>query len=239
MTSALVRRIVSVLGREARLALWAEALAALPPPEAARELDEVVRGAAARGEECLVAYLPLVDLCDLAARVGAGRLADVLEAAREADREASLLILESHGRSGLPAELGPPPDPVLDTLTLGHRKAAARGLRGPLLDRILRDPDPRVVAEVLRNPRLRESEVLAIASRRPCPAEVFHLLARAEAWVCRPAVRRAVALNPCAPLALAVALLPTLTAPELADLAGQPSLPEALRWAARTVRGWG
>lgn len=238
-TSPFVRRVASVEGRESRLALWAEALATLSPAEAAGELEGVLRGSVRRCGQCLTAYLPLVDLGEVSARAGAGRLAGVLEVARSAEFEACALVLESHGRAAAPEALGPPPDPVLESLTLGHRKAAARGPRGPLLDRLLRDPDPRVVAQVLMNPRLREAEVLAIASRRPCPVEVFRLLARAEAWICRPSVRRAVALNPHAPLGLAVALLPTLTRPELLELAAEPTVPEALRWAATAVRAWG
>ncbi|MBI5443448.1 MAG: hypothetical protein HY900_19820, partial [Deltaproteobacteria bacterium] len=117
--------------------------------------------------------------------------------------------------------------------------AAARGLRGPLLDRLLKDPDPRVVREILRNPRLRESEVLAIASRRPCPTDVLRWLARAEAWIFRPAVRRALVLNPFTPPELSLALLPTLSATELLEVADQGPVHRAIRAGAETVREWG
>jgi hypothetical protein len=234
-----VHRVAAVGGREVRLGLWVEALSAWPALAWARELEAAVRGAARRETEALAAYLPLLDLSEVGARAGPGRLAGVLDAAREAELEACLLVLESPGRSAAADSLGPPPDPVLESLTLGHRKAAARGLRGPLLDRVLKDPDPRVVAEVLRNPRLRESEVLAIASRRPCPEEVLRRLVRAEAWICRPAVRRAVALNPYAPPRLAIALLPTLSSADLLEVADQGVLHEAVRAAALVVRGWG
>lgn len=235
---ALIRRIAAVEGRESRLALWSEALQALAPAEAAGSLDEVVRRAALRDSPTWAAFLPLLDLPALEERVGPDRLSSVLLAAREADREGALLLLEYPGPPLARPQLGPPPDPVLETLSLGHRRAAARGPRKPLLDRILKDPEPKVVAEVLRNPRLREAEVLAIASRRPCPEPVFRLLARAEGWIRRPAVRVAVVHNPFAPPQLAAGLTPLLSDPPLSEVSNEDGLHPAVRDGARLVLAW-
>jgi len=235
---ALLRRIASVEAPAARLALWAEALAAAEPAEAARLVDGAVRGAALREPAAAAAYLPLLDVPGLVERVGPGCLAAVVAAARVGDREGCLLLLEHPGPPLVPEGLGPPPDPLLDTLSLGHRKAAARGRRSSLLDRILRDPDPRVIAEVLRNPRLREAEVLAIASRRPCPEEVFWLLLRSGGWLRRPALQRAVVHNPYAPPRLAVGLEVLLTDPELDALAHEEGLHPAVREGALQIIGW-
>jgi hypothetical protein len=233
-----VRRIASVPGREARLGLWAEALQGLSAQQGAELLDRLVQAASMRDPEAVSAYLPLLDQPGFTSRVGAGRLSDILLAARDADLAACLLLLEDPGRRSLAERLGPPPDPVVEALTLGHRKAAARGLRSPLLERILKDPDPRVIREALRNPRLREQEVLAIASRRPCPEEVFWLLVRSEVWIARLPVRRAVTLNPFAPPRLAAALLPTLLAPDLNEIWCDPSSLAGLRDAAAHVLAW-
>lgn len=234
----LFRRIASIEGRDARLALWAEALVRLDPAEAARELDLAVRGVWAGDSWALAAYLALVDLPSISDRTGPGRLAAVLEAARDDDLAACLLLLEDPGRRKATESLGPPPDPVVESLTLGHRKTAARGPRNPLLDRLLKDPDARVVAELLRNPRLREVEVLAIASRRPCPDGVFWHLARSEVWLRRPPVRRAVVQNPYAPPRLAVPLLVTLSRLDVAEIAEQEGLHPGVRAGAREVLGW-
>ncbi len=223
---------------ESRLALWAEALGALAPADGARLLAAAVRAAVSRRPDAVRVYLPLLRLGDLAARAGPGRLAEVLEAARELDLGEALLILEHPGGPRRPAEPGPPPDPLLEAVTLGHRKAAARGRRSPLLDRILGDPDPRVIREVLRNPRLREPEVVAIASRRPCPEGVFLLLAGTEAWIRRPAVQRAVLQNPHAPPRLALGLLVLQPGPLLSEVANDEGLHPAVREGALQVLGW-
>ena len=95
-----------------------------------------------------------------------------------------------------------------------------------------------MVREVLRNPRLREWEVVAIASRRPCAGAVFQLLAASETWVQRPAVRRAMVFNPHAPTRLAVALAVLLNAPELEAVAEREQLHPALRDGAVEILTW-
>ncbi|HSH68494.1 MAG TPA: hypothetical protein VK997_01155 [Deferrisomatales bacterium] len=233
-----LRRLTAVPGIGLRRALWGETLRQRAAAEAAALVDEVVVSAAGLDRDAVVAYLPLADLPGVAAVAGPGVLGGVLLAARALDLPGCQLLLEHPGPAAAPGGLGPPPDPELDTLTLGHRRAAARGQRSPLLDRLAADPDPRVVREVLRNPRLREREVVAIASRRPCPEAVFRLLAASETWVRRPAVRRAVVLNPHAPPQLALALAVLLSGPELGEVAQRERLHPALRDGAVQILAW-
>jgi hypothetical protein len=220
-----------------RFGLWCEAFETLSDEETARLLDYVMH-VARRTPEGLLAYLVLLDFPSLLERVGAGRMAGVLEAARRLDFRAGQLFLEHPGERAVPEDLGPPPDPVLEKITLGQRRTAARGLRSHLLERILKDPDPRVVRETLRNPRLREAEVVAIASRRPCPESVFWDIARADRWISRQSVRRAVALNPYAPPRLAVALLVTFPEQELREIADVKRLHPSVTDGAREILTW-
>ena len=237
-TGVLLRALASLDTVDVRLGRWAEALRVQGPEESARLLDDAVRGAALREPDALRAYLPLLDLSALSEQAGAGRLAEVLEAARADDREGCLLLLEYPGTMRRPAPETPVSDPMLAGVSLGHRKAAARGIRGSLLERILKDPDPRVAAEVLRNPRLRESEVLAIASRRPCPPAVFDSIVRTGGWVTRPAIQRAIAFNPYAPPRLASALCVFLASPDLVALSNDQGLHPGVRDGALQVLRW-
>ncbi len=237
-TGASLRALASLDTVEVRLARWAETLRVLDPGEAARLLDDAVRGAARREPDALRAYLPLLDLPALSEHAGAGRLAEVLEAARASDRDGCLLLLEYPGAARQQAPEKPASDPLLAGVSLGHRKTAARGLRGSLLERILKDPDPRVAAEVVRNPRLRESEVLAIASRRPCPPAVFDSIVRTAGWVTRPAIQRAIAFNPYAPPRLASALCVLLASPDLAAVSNDEGLHPGVRDGALQVLRW-
>jgi hypothetical protein len=231
-------RVVAAAGvHSVRQGLWCEALRSREPPEAARMVDIAVRRARG-GAEGLAVYLPLVDYRTLREKVGEARLQAVREAARAEGCDAALLPLEDLGPPGGPDRIGPPPDPICDRMTLGHRKAAARGMRSPLLERLLKDPDPRVVAQALRNPRLVEREVVSIASRRPCPEDVFHHLAASPRWIARAAVQRAVTLNPYAPPRLAAALLVCLPGEDLLEIAKTKGLHPAVRCGALEVRRW-
>ncbi len=231
------QKVGRILPHSVRQSLWCEALSTLLPSDAAFLIDYCARQARVSAEG-KAAYLPLVDFRAVKARVGGARLYSILEMARREDFSACLLLLEDHGPRNAPDRLGPPPDPICENMSLGHRKAAARGVRSPVLERLLKDPDPRVVREALRNPRLREEEVVAIASRRPSPEELFHNLAAAPEWIKRGAVQRAVVFNPYAPVTLVVFLLVCLASQTLDEAANANGLPDAVRWGAREILSW-
>jgi hypothetical protein len=130
-------------------------------------------------------------------------------------------------------------DPGLSNLTLGHKKAMARGHRDPdLIARLAAEGEPVVVRELLRNPRLTEELVVRIAARRPCRPETLRCLHQDPRWRCRPAVAHAIALNPFAEPELVAKLLPALATRRLAAIAADASLHALVRaLAARLVSG--
>jgi hypothetical protein len=114
-------------------------------------------------------------------------------------------------------------------LTLGERKALARTHRRDKLALLVRDPHPQVVAIVLDNPHITEPDVVKMAATRPAVPESLAKIAAHPRWSVRHAVKRALVLNPSTPLADAIRIATTLRAPELAELAADPALPEELR----------
>jgi hypothetical protein len=129
-----------------------------------------------------------------------------------------------------------PLKPTGRPLTLGERKALARTNDREQILLLLRDPHPAVVAILLDNPHVTESDILKIASRRPCVPECLTKLAAHPRWSVRHAVKRALVMNPSTPLADAIRIATTLRAAELAELAEDPALPEPLRAHAAEVR---
>ena len=121
-------------------------------------------------------------------------------------------------------------------LTLGERKSAARTHDREKLGLLLRDPHPMVVAILLDNPHITESDVIKMASMRPAVPEALAKIAAHPRWSVRHPVKRALVLNPATPLADASRSATTLRAAELAELAQDPSLPEPLREHAAEVR---
>lgn len=111
-------------------------------------------------------------------------------------------------------------------LTLGERRAAARRRDRLLLDRLAADPDPGVVARLLRNPATTEPDVVRIAAWRPGRPEILAEVLRCDRWAVRPAVQAALVRNPATPVPIAVRLTLLLPLPKLAEVVrdGETSL---------------
>ena len=144
-----------------------------------------------------------------------------------------------------PRDEGSPDDPVPRVpdfgagrpLTLGERKAVARGRNPEIIARVLRDPDPAVIGILLGNPSLVEAQVVRLAARRPVTPAVLREVWRSPRWSTRHAVRLALTQNPWCPLDISVRVVPLLTVRERMSVAQSAELPAALRaFAAELVR---
>ncbi len=120
-------------------------------------------------------------------------------------------------------------------LTLGERRALARRPSRASLEKLLLDPHPMVMRNVLDNPRLTEDDVLRIASRRPGHGAVLQEIARHAKWSLRGRVRMALVLNPHTPTGAAVGLLRLLTRGELGLVVESTGSPGVVRAAAREL----
>jgi hypothetical protein len=100
-------------------------------------------------------------------------------------------------------------------MPLGLRRQAARTTNRSLLDRLLRDPDPRVIAQVLNNPRLREQDVVTIAAKRPTTPAVLRTVCRHQRWSSSYRIRKTLAWNPHTPSEIACRLFATLLVQDL------------------------
>lgn len=137
----------------------------------------------------------------------------------------------------LQKQLGPerPLKPTSRPLTLGERKSLARTHSREQLLLLLRDPHPAVVTILLDNPHITEPDIVKIAAARPAVPESLVTIAAHAKWSVRHAVKRALVLNPSMPLAHAIRIATTLRATDLAELAADHSLPDALRQHATEV----
>jgi hypothetical protein len=144
---------------------------------------------------------------------------EYLEAVREA--------LEQRGETsaGLLAPTASRADVAEDETTprptepIGFRISLARRPISGLIERLLFDPDPRVVQTVLENPRLTEAEVVKLAATRRATPEVLEAIAEDDRWIARYPVKVALANNPAAPSRLVLRILPHLMQQDLRELA--------------------
>ena len=130
------------------------------------------------------------------------------------------------------------PDPELWNVPLGRRRWLARMQDREQLLRLAKDPDPRVIDNVLRNPRIVEIDVVRIAAKRPNLGAVLRVVAEHPRWSHCYEVQRSVIQNPYTEVCLAAALIPFLTGPHLQEVARMTSLHDAVRQSALSVLRW-
>ncbi len=117
----------------------------------------------------------------------------------------------------------------VDKLTLGERITSARRCSAALIKVFLFDPDPKVFASLLTNQRLREDDLLLIASSSRATTEQLALIGSDNKWSYRYAIRKALVMNHATPRAVAAAQLRFLTLKDLRLIHSRPDTSVYLR----------
>jgi hypothetical protein len=125
----------------------------------------------------------------------------------------------------------------LPAMAVGEKVAIARRASRPVLQALRNDLSPQVVAALLDNPRLTESDLLPLAAAETARPQTLEALATHRKWGSLYALRAAVVRNPAAPLALATRLLPLLKKGDQRAVASDPRLHNAVRRRAQVLLG--
>ena len=123
----------------------------------------------------------------------------------------------------------------LPDLRLGERITLAKIATPPVLNALLHDADPKVLEGALINSRLREEDLLVLVRAALPSRPLLEGIVASSKWSERYALRLAIALQPRAPLALALAQLSALTGKDLARIAGTAGLTPLVQAAAARV----
>lgn len=155
-------------------------------------------------------------------------------------RQAAALLLAREERQ-LARSLSDSPGPLAEEaqrvpdfgmgrpVTLGERKSLARRNDRDWIARVIRDPHPDVMKILLLNPRLTETDVVRLCARRPVAGDVLREVFRCSRWIVRYPVKVAIALNPYAPLDIALQLAPLLRDQDKKRILDAVDLPAELR----------
>lgn len=125
-------------------------------------------------------------------------------------------------------------DKKMNALPLGQRRALTRSRDIDQLARLAHDQDPRVISQLLVNPRLTEREALLVASRRPTREQILEQVL-ASRFGTRPRIRAAIAHNPYSPLTLAVRAMTGLSTVLLKAIADDDKVSDEVRRHARSL----
>ncbi len=125
-----------------------------------------------------------------------------------------------------------PPYNATRPLSLGERRSLASQPNRRLIGLAVLDPHPMVIEKLLINPKLKEDDVITMATRRPAPASALVKIAQSQRW--RPSRRVAQALiyNPALPDGAALTLLPSLTTHKVTEIARDTTFSDLIRQAA-------
>ncbi len=230
----LLNLLVSVVDPEVRLHRFGEHLRTRPVEEAAWSLaylqERVIRG----DHRAHRVGLGLLEEGRLGRVVPAHKLRAAAEILRRRGHSSAGLFGDEAGRnvSGEGNILPRPKEPV------GYRISIARKALAGAIERLLFDPDARVVRVLLGNPRLTEPEVLKLAASRRAHAEALKAIARDDRWIVRYPVKVALANNPATPMRIVLGLLPYLMCQNLRELSAGASRDEVRAQAAALLARW-
>jgi hypothetical protein len=100
---------------------------------------------------------------------------------------------------------------------------------------LVRDHNRLICAAAVRNPRISESEVEAIAGMRMVEDEVLRIIGMRRDWMAKPAIANVLAHNPKAPVGVVLPIVNRLTLRELKNLKDDRNVPEVVRVTARKL----
>jgi len=128
----------------------------------------------------------------------------------------------------------------LPEVALGERIALARRASAGVLLQLRHDPNPRVMAALLDNPRLTEGTLAPLLHSATTAPAILDVVMQDRRWGVRYGLRLAVARNPAARERTVLPLLPSLRKVDLRAVAADPKLGAGVRQRARLLLGeWG
>jgi hypothetical protein len=117
----------------------------------------------------------------------------------------------------------------MDYITLGEKRSLARTRNKDLLDRLIYEPHPLVIKNLLENPRMTEHEVLKMVSRRPNNETILSEIYQSERWLRSYNIKISMIKNPYTPVGIAMVLLYFLKRQDLRDVSRDQSLHELIK----------
>lgn len=233
----LLRTLRSLPELAMRREILAERLVGLGPEESLAFLAEVVSGVPRRQPLCLCALEAAGEAIAGAGEKGA--LYEVLSETYRLARERELmavvnLFISARAQRGPVAREDLPADPDLLRLPLGERKFLARGHNPLRLQRLLKDPNPAVLGNLLRNPSITEREVVNLAARRPTREDIQWEVHHSR-FGQRYRVRLALAQNPYSPPELVLKIIGFMLKKDLRRIACDGGLHPRVRAEAHRI----
>lgn len=230
----LAKDISSLPEHDMRVQLLGSRLADLKPEDAANALNAFYDKSATHFIEFRKTKAVMSDPKELMAVVGEEEcrliyLASLELGLKRVSRFFTDLPPHKKGHGGYDTE----EDAKMEHITLGERRAMSKGWVRDKLDRLLSDPDPIVIVNILNNPKITEKEILKIASKRPNSPKILTIISTHKKWGTRYTIKKALVQNPYTPPRISLGLLEFLFTQDLKQVAKDDNLHPQVRMAAK------
>ncbi len=236
-TTTLLKRLKALPEKLMRQRILQELMLDLQPEQVLDFLREVLEGADRRKSTHLIAKEAVGDWILAVQDHGPSYelLSEVYRLAKEhGDHGVIHLLVLARPQQGPVNATLTPGDNELSQLSLGERKYLARCHDRNKLERLILDPEPDVVKNILRNPNILEYDVLRLATRRPVREEVLREIFSSR-WGNRYRIRKALVCNPYTPTDLAMKLVGFLLRHDLKEVANDGTLHQLIRKEAKRI----
>lgn len=233
----LFRALAHIQERGARAYVLAEKLSEMDVERAACFLAWICRESRRKKQvEFTLIYNALLDLTLFPQRLGVEKSHEIQQAAQAMGFVEVADLLTERESAVMPDEdTASSTPPVFKGVTLGERKAMARGAQMRLLEQLLQDQNPGVIRNLLANPRMTERDILKITSKTPTSPEVLEEVAKSPRWISRYRIKKALILNPYTPSVVSLALLELMLIQDLRSVLESKHLAPELRERARQL----
>lgn len=137
-----------------------------------------------------------------------------------------------------PPEEPKPPEPLLkrlSSMTIAQKVAVALKGNKEVRTVLLRDSNKLVAVAAIKNPRITDQEVVAVAGSKSANEEVLRIVCNNREWTRSYGVKLALVMNPKTPVGVAMRFLPLLNQNDVKNIAKSKNLPSAVANQARQM----
>ena len=238
--SAWTKRLVSDLivteRKGIRTVILAEKFSRLEPRTIVQVIDEICRKAEERAPGYQEALFALIDIPAITGLLGYPKMSEIYLSSKEMGCErVTRLLSNPPSKKKRYSKYDFVEGQELNQITLGEKRSIAKGFKKDTLDRLIYDPDPQVIRNLLNNPRITERDVLKVASKRPVSEEILTEIFNNKKWAERYSIKRALVKNPYTPTRLALGLVNFMLVQDLKEISKDGTLHQIVRGAAEDL----
>ena len=235
-TEKLVSNLVTTKEKKIRSTILAERLSRLNAQAIVMVIDEICRKAEEKAPRYQEALFSLIDIPAITRIFGYPKMSEVYLSSEEMGYERVTRLLVNHPPKKMRyGKYEFVEGQVLDHITLGMKRSLAKGISKDTLDRLVYDPDPHVIKNLLNNQRITERDVLKITSKRPTTGEVLTEVFNNKKWSERYSIKRSLVKNPYTPTGLSLGLVHFMLTQDLKEISRDGTIHPVIRKAAEEI----